>query len=629
MRRALLWLTSALRRLLQPILRRRQATSAAPQSMLESTQDVFKQAEVRLIERGLDTERDGTSDAVLSGPTDAGQTTNASGTPHGDQLSPDAEASSDEVGKEAAGHFPDGESISEFSGPSVADQGQINQATTSIESCCRSNIPSDCGSLVPSDQRESTAQSDEVPPTETRGDFNAAKGHSPEQELTSDATLHDALATGELIPSRLPDSSPSEMKTSYASAATDATYPPGPDAILSEAVVDASEPAVDAVVAQIITAPHKRVKRRHSKPSQPRPTEEPAQFEAGRLAIDGLPDEYAVWNRAIVKHALLQRSSPERLYLTITPRILARIATDMRNVDCSPEEAESEFVRVISKTYHERVLPNPAKLRILRRLGEDELPECVGFLALSVLAAYRMQADDEAAGHAYYARLANLLRCDVSGGYPVGFDPAVFESLWNFYSRWLTGITKGILAMPGSEVGFRRFVAIPLSHVPLRCLDIEKLPNFFAWAHFAPGIQIPFDRLCSELMRWQLARCALTPVGVAALTDDRRPAVLAQVSSELEAWDGSVNETARSRSAAVEILLDVVRGHPSSAFFRVAPPAFRRNSTTEYACWRRQVMAGMNQFRSPALPTPVSTAASNGECMSRARKSCCGAPERR
>ncbi|MBI4473473.1 MAG: hypothetical protein HY646_12455 [Acidobacteria bacterium] len=171
-----------------------------------------------------------------------------------------------------------------------------------------------------------------------------------------------------------------------------------------------------------------------------------------------------------------------------------------------------------------------------------------------------MRSDEEAAGHAYYIRLAKLLRCELSNNYPVGFDPTVFESLWLFVRSWLANRTGAHLIVPTPEyAGFRRYVALPLSHVPLRCLDIEKLPDFFFWAGYEPGSRVPLEKLESDLVRWDGSRSALTPTGAAALRDNRRSAVLAQVASELESWDGSIIESLNRRSAIVEIMLDVVQ----------------------------------------------------------------------
>jgi hypothetical protein len=262
------------------------------------------------------------------------------------------------------------------------------------------------------------------------------------------------------------------------------------------------------------------------------------------------------------------------LYLTITPRILARAMVEMQGALLNAEEAQSQFANAVSELYRGRVLTNQARLRVLRHSGDDGLPECIGFLALTVLAAYRMHGDDEATGLAYYLRLGELLQCQLSGPYPTGFDPLVFESLWFFLRDWLAQRGGCRLALPVPESGSRRFVGLPLAHVPLRSLDIEKLPDFFVWAGYQPSSEVTAEQLASDFPRWVRARGVLTPTGVAASSDARRAAVLAEVRAELDSWDGACDESISRRSTAVEILFDPVQHRPELFYVPRRPPGF-------------------------------------------------------
>jgi hypothetical protein len=185
-----------------------------------------------------------------------------------------------------------------------------------------------------------------------------------------------------------------------------------------------------------------------------------------------------------------------------------------------------------------------------------------------------MRGDEEATGLAYYLRLAELLQCELSGHYPMGFDPVVFESLWLFLRDWLVRREGRRLALPATEASSRRFVGLPLAHVPLRCLDIEKLPDFFVWAGYQPSSGVTAERLTDDFTRWVRARGALTPTGVAAFADARRAAVLAEIRAELDSWDGTCNESVSRRSAAVEILFDPVRHRPELFYLPRRPPGF-------------------------------------------------------
>ena len=304
------------------------------------------------------------------------------------------------------------------------------------------------------------------------------------------------------------------------------------------------------------------------------PPEDSHGFVISTQEMSDVDEEYALWNDAILDQLLLSGQSSEKVFLCVNPRILARVFEEAGFGWINPEQAEQQFKTAVASLYKKRVLGYSAKLRTLRRCSNGRPPDCVAFLACSVLAAYHMQSDEELSGNAYYRRLADLLMCEMQGAHPIGFDPPVFESLWAFLGNWLRE-THGLqLALPRTDVGFRRFVALPLAHVPLRSLDIEKLPSFFSWAGYHPATKVRYDRLLADLKEWQRSRNLLTPTGTRALYDDRALAVTAQVGADLEAWDGSLVDTASRRSALVEIKFDIVQRKPVFFYLPRRPPGF-------------------------------------------------------
>ena len=249
---------------------------------------------------------------------------------------------------------------------------------------------------------------------------------------------------------------------------------------------------------------------------RPTPAEDAREYVGPIQDVSEIDREYARWNKAIVEQQLLANPSSEEAYLCVNPRVLARVFEEGGLGLLAPEHAEREFSAAVANVYQRRVLGHSARLRVLRRCSSNGPPDCTAFLAGSVLAAFRMQSDEEASGNAYYRRLADLLGCETQGGHPVGFDPSVFESLWTYLYNWLHEVHGRRLAMPRGVVGFRRFVALPLAHVPLRSLDIDKLPAFFSWAEYQPGGRVRHDRLLADLKQWQQSRNMLTPTGARA-----------------------------------------------------------------------------------------------------------------
>jgi hypothetical protein len=185
-----------------------------------------------------------------------------------------------------------------------------------------------------------------------------------------------------------------------------------------------------------------------------------------------------------------------------------------------------------------------------------------------------MHSDETVGPNAYYQRFSDLLGCEMAGGHPQGFDVEDFGRLWRSLAAWVAE-TGHTLALPRDEIGLRRHIAHPLCHVPLREVDIEKLPDFFSWAGLEPGSRADRQYLGTALGRWAASgRGRLSQAGRQALNDDRREAVEAQIALELGAWDGSLVDREGLRIATVQIMLDVLRRQPILSFLPRRPAAF-------------------------------------------------------
>jgi hypothetical protein len=337
--------------------------------------------------------------------------------------------------------------------------------------------------------------------------------------------------------------------------------------------IDGVQPVADDAKQLASTETARPVAR--DRPRAPRPP--PEHYEHAFVDSGLLPPaaDYALWNKAIVRRCLLEDTPEvEDAYLTITPRVLASAIGEIGGGVLTPEEAEHQLAAAVSRMYSTRVLAHSNKLQVLRRCGADGLPECAAFLALSVLAAYRMHTDEGAAANAYYKRLDELLRCGLVSGLPRGFEPDEFEGLWLFMGAWLKGEHNRQLAMPGPDVGVRRYVALPLTHVPLRQVDIERLPDVFGYAGYEPGGRVAIERLDADLTRWVRSGGSFTNAGMAALRDERRLAVLVQVAHELECWDGSHRDLQGRRVAPVEVFLHWERRIPVLSYLPRRPAVF-------------------------------------------------------
>ncbi len=197
-----------------------------------------------------------------------------------------------------------------------------------------------------------------------------------------------------------------------------------------------------------------------------------------------------------------------------------------------------------------------------------------------------MHRDEEHAPNAYYSRLSDLLDCGRDGGYPRGFHPSEFKDLWGHLRAWLEEEKGILLAYPARSSGVGHIVNIPFSHVPLRQMDLQKLPGFFSAYDYHPGNITSKHKLERDFLRWA-ASSRLTRAGLAALSDERRSTVIFQVAQELEAWDGATDD-ADVRSATVELHLDFLRHRPQLSYLprrpRTYPELFDAGEYTFESC---------------------------------------------
>ena len=273
---------------------------------------------------------------------------------------------------------------------------------------------------------------------------------------------------------------------------------------------------------------------------------------AGQVAEP--PRSYIEWNSALAAH-VFRSTLDKTVILAISPRTLASAINDKAGGRIPPVDAEKAFSEAVAAAYAACCRGSTARLKAFRRAADDGTPLCVGLLALSVLAAHKMHTDEIASSNAYYTRLAGLLSVDLVNGLPADFRTSDFESLWLFLNDWLVKHNGSSLALPETNPQ-RRYIAYPLANVPLRQLDLEKLPAFFVWAGYSRELEPPPQRIADDLRRWDQSYSSFSEAGRTAISDNRRQAVIAQVRGELRAWDGVIADTEGVLNAQVEILLE-------------------------------------------------------------------------
>lgn len=341
--------------------------------------------------------------------------------------------------------------------------------------------------------------------------------------------------------------------------------------------------------------------------------------------------KYELWNYMVADTFLLSDSPDGTVQLTITPQTLATAYEEAQLGLLTPEEAEASLIASVSAVYASRVQTSPHGLRALSSSHSEDIPYGTGFLALTVLAAFHMRTDDEHTAAAFYPRLAEMLGCSLMGTYPDSFNGGDYIALWAELNEWLMRKYERRLAMPDPN-SHRRYLAFPLAHVPLREVDIKRLPQFFDTHGYEPGLRPSKKRLSFDLVErsgpWQ----HLTEAGRKALQDPgRRSFVVRQVAHELEHWDGGRTDTAGNRIASIELWMDIKKRRPELHLLARRPSGFPDTFRSgeyvfeaSYEGWYEAVPLGRNDGPLLSQGLRIGTGLSR-RGFSLQLRSCCGA----
>ena len=149
----------------------------------------------------------------------------------------------------------------------------------------------------------------------------------------------------------------------------------------------------------------------------------------------------------------------------------------------------------------------------------------------------------------------------------------------------------------GRNRQYQRYLAYPLAHVPLREVDIQRLPQFFAAYGYDPGVRPSRERLAFDLVERGGPWHYLTKPGKKALQDPRRrPFVVRQVAHELEHWDGSRTDSAGNRIASVELWMDIKKRRPELHLLARRPSGFPETLRSGEYVFEASTRDGMKPF---------------------------------
>ena len=248
---------------------------------------------------------------------------------------------------------------------------------------------------------------------------------------------------------------------------------------------------------------------------------------------------YDAWNRAIGQHFFDSQHAGQNVFLTVDEVTLWRISHD-----CGPplqfassEQAVDDFVASVR---HEICLHGWA-LGVPQR---DNYPFFLGFLALQVLAVFKMREDENWTDKAYWGRLRELLHDYTSSYMPLELKGDQHQKLWRQgLEHWANVIQEerwGVVRLPLPKPSREKpdHVILPKSQALLTLADLDRLPTFYREADFRPGEDLEVETMQRDVERLLDKPSLFRRHAQRVLRDDRRHLACTQICDHLRQWDG-------------------------------------------------------------------------------------------
>jgi hypothetical protein len=198
-------------------------------------------------------------------------------------------------------------------------------------------------------------------------------------------------------------------------------------------------------------------------------------------------------------------------------------------------------------------------------------PHCLPLLAISVLAATRMERDGAVGANNYYVRFRELLRLE-GRGRPAGYDWAL-PQLWIGLDHWLNKVMRGDLGRSTIR-GHHHWVNVgyAYSQALFRASDRDKVEEFLADGALRPGQPLDGEALLERFIGWSDDARGLSPGLRRMLSDKTLHETLRDIITDVAAgWNGSAPSRGRRTPLQMRMVRDrlgrrsidlVARRHP-------------------------------------------------------------------
>ena len=248
---------------------------------------------------------------------------------------------------------------------------------------------------------------------------------------------------------------------------------------------------------------------------------------------------YEQWNQAIISYFFEECEPGEIVFLQTNDETLAEIAAPF---NFSAQEAAESLIKAVRNEVvkiGDRVnlwSIDPTNTWISFQGTE---PPQVAFLALTVLAASRMESSVSASHTNYYLRLNELLFDKSNQGIPKGIKRQDFETLWKHLQKSVSDCYDVELYLTEGSLS-RRYVWYPISQCLISKQDRRSVYRFFHLNDLTPFSNLTDSQLEAQLRYWCISSTGPAKIRHYLSNESYKRSILSQIQSLLKHWDGEI-----------------------------------------------------------------------------------------
>jgi hypothetical protein len=183
---------------------------------------------------------------------------------------------------------------------------------------------------------------------------------------------------------------------------------------------------------------------------------------------------YEDWNRALISYFTTGVPRGTKVHLSVDDDLINNLGEEFGWEKSGKCWVDDFLIAVRNKL----LVDDQINVSCLCHCLRTDIPQYVGFLAITVLAAYRMADDEDINETNYFKRLGEVLAVTTAARRPPGLKVGSEEPLWKRWNQWLMRQGFQSSARPGK--GRRdKYINYPISQSLLRCADKDRLCRLF------------------------------------------------------------------------------------------------------------------------------------------------------